>query len=116
MDKKAITEEILKELKLNISLEQALKLYWWPDSGVKGRTNLRLTKAGMKALAKVMKPYEFPYEVRPTGNALNQLVKVQSPFYVDFQGTVVIFGEQLASVIILYGSFDRYMDMLKQET
>lgn len=109
MDKKAITAEIIKELNLDITLEKALRVYWWPDTN---RTNLRLTKAGLRMMSKVMKPYEFAYEIRPTGNALKQLQKVQSPFFIDFQGTVTVFGEQLASLIILYGSFDKYMESL----
>lgn len=113
MDKQAITAELIKELNLNIELKKALATFWWPDTT---QTNLRLTKAGCRALSKVMTPYEFPYEVRPTGNSLKRLMKVQSPFFVDFQGTVTVFGEQLASLIILYGSFDKYMASLCDDT
>ena len=113
MDKKAITEEIIKELKLDIDLKKAMLTFWYPD---RKSTNLRLTKAGMRAMCKLMKPYEFEYETRPTGNNLMRLMNVQAPFYIDFQGTVVIFGDQLASLILLYGSFDKYMQALTDDT
>ncbi len=113
MDKKAITAEIIKELNLTIEPEKALRTFWWPDSR---QNSLRLTKAGLRAMSKVMKPYEFEYEARPTGNNLKRLLKVQSPFYVDFQGTVTIFSEQLANWIILCGSFDKYMQNLTDDT
>ena len=113
MDKTAITEEILKELKINLTLEKALHTFWWPDHSQK---NLRLTKAGLRALSKLMEPHEFEYETRPTGNNLKRLMLVQSPFYVDFQGTVTVFGSQLASLIILYGTFDKYMETLNDTT
>ena len=113
MDKKAITEEILKELKLNLPIEKAMHTFWWPDNK---QANLRLTKAGLRALSKLMKPHEFNYETRPTGNNLKRLMNVQSPFYVDFQGSVTVFGDQLANWIILCGSFDKYMETLADDT
>ena len=112
LDKRAITEEVIKQLGLNINVKQGLAIWWWPDRGRTGVPNPRLTKAGMKAISKIKKPHEFPFDVRPTGNNLKRLMKIQTPFYIDFQGTIIFFSDELATAIIMYGSFDRYVQLL----
>lgn len=113
MDKKAITAEIINQLGLALPVEQALKLWWWPDGKYNGRANPRLSLQGKRVFSKAKQPHQFPYEVRPTGNVYKRLMKLQTPFYIDFkEGHITFFSTQVASAVVMYGSFDRFMELL----
>ena len=112
MDKKAITEAVLKEVKVNYDLDTALKIWWWKNySGVE---TARLTRAGNAAIGKVMRPFTFDCELANTGNGIKRLEKLKTPFYADFQHKqITIYSEQLATMIRMYDSFDRYLELIQ---
>jgi len=112
MDKKAITEAVLKELKVNIGLEYAMKIWWWRDYG--GAQSARLTGPGNAAVGKVMTPYTFDCTLDNTGVGLKRLIKLQTPFYADYSAEqITIYSEQLAIMIKMYPSFDRYLELIQ---
>jgi len=110
MNKKEITNEVLKELKnLELDPEIAYKLWWWPKG-------LRLTRKGHLAFSKVITPHHFPCELRQTGRTLQKLLKIQSPFYVNFkEDEIIIYGDKLATMIKLYPSIERYLDIIQED-
>jgi len=112
MDKKAITKAVLEELKVNISLDYAMKIWWWPDYG--DNNSARLTGAGNAAVNKVMTPYTFKCTIENTGAGLKRLVKLKTPFYTDYSADeITIYSEQLATMIKMYPSFDRYLELIQ---
>ena len=112
MDKKAITEAVLKEVKSRYDLERALKAWWWRSYA--GNNSGRLTKAGNAAVSKVMTPHTFECTLENTGNGLKRLTKLNTPFYADYEyGKITIYSEQLATMIKMYPSFDRYMELIQ---
>lgn len=112
MDKKAITEAVLKEVKSRYDLERALKHWWWRDYS--GNDSARLTKAGNAAISKVMKPFTFKCQLINTGNGIKRMTKLKTPFYANYQDQeITIYSEQLATMIRMYDSFDRYMELIQ---
>jgi seryl-tRNA(Sec) selenium transferase len=112
MDKKAITEAVLKEVKSRYDLERALNAWWWRDYS--GNNSARLTKAGNAAVSKVMRPYTFDCVLNNTGNGIKRLTKLKTPFYADYQNQqITIYSEQLATMIRMYDSFERYMELIQ---
>jgi hypothetical protein len=112
MDKKAITEAVLSEVKVNYDLETALNIWWWKD--YKDIETARLTRAGNAAVGKVMKPYTFKCELENTGNGMKRLEKLRTPFYADYRNQqITIYSEQLAMMIRMYDSFERYLELIQ---
>lgn len=112
MDKIAITEAVIKELKSSICPKQALKRWWYPDYS-NNTENARLTNIGLKAISKVMTPHHFHYDYAATGNNIKKLSALRTPFFVDKDG-IIIFSEQLATMIKMYPSFERYMELINK--
>jgi len=111
MDKEAITKAVLEELKVNISLDYAMKIWWWRDYG--NNHSARLTGPGNAAVGKVMTPYTFKCTLENTGTGLKRLIKLQTPFYADYSAEqITIYSEQLATMIRMYPSFDRYLELI----
>jgi len=113
MDKKAITAAVLEELGVNISFEYALKVWWWRDYG--NNQSARLTSAGNAAVGIVLKPFTFDCTLSNTGAGLKRLVKLRTPFYADYSASqITIYSEQLATMIRMYPSFDRYLELINE--
>ena len=112
MDKKAITEAVLKEVKSRYDLDRALRAWWWRS--YTGNNSGRLTKAGNAAISKVMRPFTFDCTLHNTGAGIKRLTKLNTPFYADYGNQpVTIYSEQLATMIKMYPSFDRYMELIQ---
>lgn len=113
MDKKAITEGILKEVNSKYDLERALKAWWWRSYA--NNDNARLTVAGHKAFSKVMRPFTFDLELEHTGTTMKRLAKIKTPYYADYKyHQITIYSEQLATMIKMYPSFERYLDLIQE--
>jgi hypothetical protein len=113
MDKKAITKAVLKELQSKISVEDALKIWWYPDYG--NKPNARLTKPGLAAISQVMQPFKYKFEYFHTGNEIKQLAKMNTPYYISRHGkdsSITIFSKQLATMANMYPNFKRYIELL----
>jgi len=114
MDKEAITKAVLEELKVNISLDYAMKIWWWRDYG--NNLSARLTGPGNAAVGKVMTPYTFNCTLDNTGAGMKRLTKLQTPFYADYSAEqITIYSEQLATMIKMYPSFDRYLELINDQ-
>lgn len=111
MNKVEITQALLDDVNINLSLKDALTLWWYPNYSI-NKNNARLTKAGMAVLSKAMHTYEFEFEFENTGNCINQLAKLNTPYYVDHSGHIVIFSSPLATMIKMYPNFARYLELL----
>jgi len=109
--KEEITEQVIEDLELDMKLTNAVKFWWWPDYNY--CENLRLTKPGLTFVQKVVTPYSFEFDFLNTGNMLKQLAKLDTPFYVDREG-IVLFSPQLATMVKMYPSFDRYLELINQ--
>jgi len=112
MDKHAITEAVLDKLNTKLELKQALKAWWYPDYS-NNRENARLTTLGFKSISKVMTPYEFEYEFMLTGQNVKQLTALKTPFFLTGQ-SIIIFSKPLATMIKMYPSFERYMELINE--
>ncbi len=112
MDKKAITKAILKEVKSRYDLEHAMKAWWW--ASYSGNDSARLTKAGNAAVSKVMKAFIFDCTLENTGASIKRLTKLKTPYYADYQNSqITIYSEQLATMIRMYPSFNRYIELIQ---
>ena len=110
MDKLAVTNEIIHQLKLELDPEHAMRMWFWPDSC--GRANARLTKPGLAFISKIAVGYKFDFEFSSTGAILTQLAKMNTAYYVD-NGGIVIFSEQVAVIVKMYPSFTRYLELIQ---
>jgi len=112
MDKKAITEAVLEKVKSRYDVERALRAWWWRSYA--SNDSARLTKAGNAAVSKVMKAFVFDCELMNTGTGMKRLAKLKTPYYADFENQqITIYSEQLATMIKMYPSFDRYMELIQ---
>lgn len=112
MDKRAITEEVLKQVKSKYDIDSALKAWWWRDYA--GHQQGRLTKAGHNAVSKVMRPFTFNATIANTGATIKRLSQLQTPYYVDHkEQTITIYSKPLATMIRMYPSFDRYLELIQ---
>jgi len=112
MDKKAITEAVLKEVKSRYDLERALKAWWWRSYA--RNDSARLTIAGHNAVSKAMKPFTFDMELEHTGTTIKRLAKLTVPYYADYkEQKITIYSAQLATMIKMYPSFERYIDLIQ---
>jgi len=113
MDKRTITEEVLKEIDSQYDLESALKSWWW--FSYSNVNSVRLTKAGHAAINQVMKPFVFDCTLNNTGTGIKQLIKLGTPFYADFQNQqITIYSAKLATMIKIYPSFNRYIEIINK--
>lgn len=110
MNRQTITEEIIKGHDIN--LNDALRTWWWPHNN-NGQESLRLTRTGHQVFARVLTPYTFNIDLTYSGKQILQIAKIKSPFFVDYvHGQIVIYSQQLATMIKLYPNFQRYLDLL----
>lgn len=111
-DKLAITKAVLKVVKSKYDLDRAMKYWWW--RGHAGGKSIRLTKAGNAAISKVMTPHTFDYELLNTGQGIKRLTKLETPYFADYENQqITIYSEKLATMIRMYPSFDRYMELIQ---
>jgi hypothetical protein len=112
MDKKAITAAVIEEVKSKYDVDRALKAWWWRSYA--GNNNARLTITGHKAFSKAMRAFTFDCELEHTGANMKRLAKLTTPYFADYKDqTITIYSEQLATMIKLYPSFNRYLDLLQ---
>jgi len=110
MDKIEITKELLKTNNLNLSLKDALTLWWYPDYSTKSN-NSRLTSAGCAVISDAMHSFRFDCDLSNTGNDFKKLSKLNTPYYYEI-GSITIFSSPLAVMIRMYDSFDRYLELI----
>jgi len=112
MDKKAITEAVLEKVNSKYDVDRALKAWWWRSYA--GNDNARLTTAGHKAFSKAMRPFTFDLELEHTGTTMKRLAKIQTPYFADYQyNQITIYSEPLATMVKMYPSFARYLDLIQ---
>ena len=113
MDKHELTESIISELKLPYDLELAYHTWWWPDSNY-NPYNVRLTQVGHSILSARLPSYHFDYDFKNTPNELKQFSNMDTPFYITKSDGITLYSNQLATMIKMYDSFERYLQLINQ--
>lgn len=111
MDKTELTKQLIAQANLHVTFKEAYGSWWWPNNSL-NKEHKRLTSAGCNALAKLIKPYHFEFNFSNTPAQLKRLSKLEIPYYVDYKG-ITIFSPKAVSMVRLYGSFDRYLDLIQ---
>lgn len=112
MSKHEFTKLIIAEAELEITFEQAMKVWWFTPS----EDNYRLTYHGYKTLKELAPSFEFGFSGLMNGKTLLQLGKLNCAYFLVNKGTdqkIHIFSTKIATVIRLYGDFSIYLNTLK---
>jgi hypothetical protein len=113
MDKLQLTKAIIEEANLDIEVSKAYVEWWWPTNS-NNKEHLRLTITGLNALQQILKPYHFQYYFYNSPKQIKALSKLRIPYYVNM-AKITIFSENVVSMIRLYGSFSRYLDLIQND-
>lgn len=115
--KRIITEEMLGTLHENSRHDVRTALIkWWINSRENG--GFRLTKQGFKILERMQ--YEnYVFDVMHISTPKNLLTMdkhIECPYYIDglgcYKSKLIIFGSKEATIIKLYGDFNKFLNTL----
>lgn len=116
LDKDKITKKILSIIETKIDYNTARKTWW---KNIRSSGGLRLTDSGFSAFVHAnIEFWEFEYNSIITTKVLLMLdKKLKTPFFMKSpfslkKNLIIIFDSRIASIITLYGSIDKYLEIL----
>jgi len=116
MNKRNLTQQIIDNSNINITIKKAYDLWWYKDSN---DNNFRLTRPGYLQFNDLTPNKSFKHEFTSTPNNFKQLSYLNCPYYIPvnvsgFASEISIFSTKAITAIALYGSFERYLSVLRQ--